>query len=83
MDLPFSDTLILTGFDQAGLSVLFARPAPGVRLAGSGHLAVVLNAVALRRGAAALMAQHDRWGHPRMRLLQNVIRQRQGGARQF
>src|ERR1039457_2179722 len=50
-------------------------------LAGSGHLAVVLNAVTLRRGASALVPQHGRRGHAG--LLQDVIRKRQGGVRQF
>jgi hypothetical protein len=51
---------------------LFARSAPGVRLAGSGHFAVVLNPVALRSGASALMPKHDRRSHAR--LFQDVIR---------
>jgi hypothetical protein len=52
-----------------------------VRLAGGGHHTVVLYAMALGCGAAALVSQHDRWGYAR--LLQDVIRERKRGLRQF
>ena len=60
---------------------MLARPATGVRLAGSGHLAVVLDSMTLGRGASALMPQHDRWCSAY--LFQDVIRERKRGLRQF
>jgi len=72
--------LILTAGELELLGLL-ARPAPGVRLSGSGHLAVVFDAMTLSRDATALVPHGDRWS--RACVFQNVISERQRGLRQF